>query len=504
MVEQSSFNKLVGATLGNYRLQQLIGRDSIGPVFLARSVNSNTLFSLRLLLPPVEIAPEERVVYLGRFQQEANQVAVLRQAHIVPLEDYGNYQGMPYLVWPYNSASQQLHSYITRYGPLDALTASRYLDQIAEALEYAHERAVLHRNLTTHSIYMETGAPPHQARLAVIEFGVLRMLELACQGQQNVANLLNAGSEGCAPEQLQGKATDPATDSYALGAVLYRLLTGQRAFTGETRDMVIQRILHDPVPPLSKSRGDLPAGLDEIIARAMAKDPANRYRHPIDLAEAYHALAGPRDKARPALAAAAPIPEPRRGRFIAPAAISAPAGASKAPAVSRRRVLYYIVAGGAAAAAVTTVAIVGPRLLSGNSPSSTASSSGTPATGSGVTTTPGSGSSPTKQGHTGTVIAQVSAVPTNSAKTFALANQTNPGILIHLAGGSTFVAFNSTCTHAGCAVNYNSGDKLLECPCHGSAFDPAKNAAVVQGPAQTPLAPIAITVNADGTITTNS
>jgi eukaryotic-like serine/threonine-protein kinase len=498
MVEQSSFNKLVGATLGNYRLQQLIGRDSTGPVFLARSTNSNALVSLRLLLPPVEIAPEERVVYLGRFQQEANQVAALRHAHIIPLEDYGNYQGMPYLVWPYNSASQQLHSYITRYGPLDALTASRYLDQIAEALEYAHQRAVLHRNLTTHSIYMETGAPPHQARLVVTEFGVLRMLELACQGQQNVANLLNAGSEGCAPEQLQGKAADPATDSYALGAVLYRLLTGQRAFTGETRDAVVQRILHDPVPPLSKSRSDLPAGLDEIIARAMAKDPANRYRRPIDLAEAYHALAAPQDRARPALVAAAPIP--------APILRTAPVAAKKAPAVSRRRVLYYIVAGGAAAAAITTVAIVGPRLLSGNSSSSTASSSGAPATGSGVTTTPGSGSSatPTKQGHTGTVIAQVSAVPANSAKTFAIANQTNPGILIHLAGGSTFVAFNSTCTHAGCAVNYNPGDKLLECPCHGAAFDPAKNAAVVQGPAQTPLAPIAITVNSDGTITTNN
>ena len=498
MVEQSSFNKLVGATLGNYRLQQLTGRDSIGPVFIARSTNSNALFLLRLLLLPVEIAPEERIVYLGQVQQEANRVALLRHAHIVPLEDYGNYQGMLYLVWPYSTASQQLHSYITRYGPLDALTASRYLDQIAEALEYAHQRAVLHRNLTTHNIYMETGAPPHQARLTVTEFGVLRMLELACQGQQNIANLLNAGSEGCAPEQLQGRAADPATDTYALGAVLYRLLTGQRAFTGETRDMVIQHILHDPTPSLNRSRGDLPAGLDEIVARAMAKDPANRYRRPIDLAEAYHALAAPQDRARPAPAVAAPIP--------APILRTASVGSKKTAPISRRRVLYYIVAGGAAAAVVTTVAIVGPRLLSGSSSSPTVGSTPTASSsGSTPTSTTGAGASPTptKQAHTGTVIAQVSAVPANSAKTFAIANQTNPGILIHLAGSSTFVAFNSTCTHAGCAVNYNSGDKLLECPCHGSSFDPAKNAAVVQGPAQTPLAPIAITVNADGTITTN-
>jgi thiosulfate dehydrogenase [quinone] large subunit len=102
------------------------------------------------------------------------------------------------------------------------------------------------------------------------------------------------------------------------------------------------------------------------------------------------------------------------------------------------------------------------------------------------------------------VIAQVSQVPTNSAAEFTLPSNGDPGVLVHLDDGK-FVAYDAACTHAGCPVSYDPGSKLLLCPCHGAAFDPAKDAAVVQGPAQTPLTSVPINVdNASGTISLSS
>jgi thiosulfate dehydrogenase [quinone] large subunit len=154
--------------------------------------------------------------------------------------------------------------------------------------------------------------------------------------------------------------------------------------------------------------------------------------------------------------------------------------------------LKLIAAGGGVAAAVLAVALFGRNYLVGNTSPANTSIANTPGT-TPTANTPGTTSN--KQ-----ILAHNSDIPLNSAKTFPISGQNNPGLIVHLPNGQ-FVAYNSTCTHAGCAVNYSQQDKLLECPCHGATFDPAKNAAVVQGPALTPLASIKISVNADGTIT---
>jgi len=487
MVEQSAFDNLAGTTLGNYRLDKLIDKNDLAPVFRARSSKDSGKFLVRILAIPASLTAEARIVYLGHLQQQANQVAGLQNPYILPLLDYGNHQGMPYLVSPDLSAVP-LSAVLAQKGPIDVILASRYLDQITTALEYAHQEAVLHRNLTTDCILVRP-----DGNLVVADFGVMRMLELGRPEAQR--NLLygNSVSSAPAPEQLLGKSSDTYTDVYALGAVLYRVLTAHRVFRGANREEIVQQHLKTPVPSLSTWRSGLPQQVDSIIARAMAKDPVQRFQHPAELADAYYQVVAPGNTARKPLAV---TPPPAAQVNPRPMQVSIQPQRNGQALVSRRRMLALVGTGAGAAVAIAAVAVFAGHYLVGTTSPPATTGTSNPTAGN----PPAQGNQPSSPAASGHVLAHTSDIPLNSAKTFPIANSQNPGLLIHLPNNQ-FVAFNSTCTHAGCPVNYNSQNKLLECPCHSAVFDPSRNAAVVQGPATTPLAKITISVQPDGTIT---
>jgi len=515
MTGNAPYERLIGTTLGSYRLEQIVEQGEAGCVFVAHNNGAGALFRLRILAVAPDLTAEDRIVFLGRFQQEANQVASLQHKGILPLVDYGTHsaggdsQGIswPYLVWP-QLPMRSLSAQLTQTGPMDALLVSRYLDQVAAALEYAHQQAIVHRSLTTDCIFIK-----QDGNLLVADFGVTRMLEIGA-GYSKLAAGKGAYGMGVnsapAPEQILGQPVDTYTDVYALGAVLYRMLTGHRVFRGKSREELIRQHLQAPVPSLATWRSDLPKELDDVIARAMAKDPARRFRQPGALANAYHSVVAPTDKQRVpfftgamSAGANAQAPVERSARIDTPFTERpyVRSAQSRPARISRRRALTFIAAGGGAAAAIAAVAIFGSRYLAGNTSPTLRGPLPTPDASTSVTNTSAVGTTgPSSSGQGKTILARTSDIPSNSAKTFPLSGKSNPGVLIHLPDGR-FVAFDSTCTHAGCMVMYSTQDKLLECPCHGAIFNPAKNAAVVQGPAQTPLAPIAIKVNADGTIT---
>jgi serine/threonine protein kinase len=289
VIKNESFNKLAGAVLGNYRLERFIGQSKIGPSFLART-DARSTYLVRFLTGPVDVAPKDYEEYLEHFQYQASQIATLQHPYILPLLDFGSYRGLPYLVSPHIPL-RSLRTRIDKNGALNTFTVGRYLDQIATALEYAHEHSVLHGSLSVDSIFIRL-----DGQLVVADVGVKSLLEL---NRHNVlVNQLHEWSDGSAPEQLLGKPASPATDVYALGAVVYHLLTGSPVFQGNTLDEIAQLHLYASIPTLTQQRSDLPAGLYSILARALAKDPAQRFHQPGAFANAYHSNLGPMNRTR--------------------------------------------------------------------------------------------------------------------------------------------------------------------------------------------------------------
>lgn len=491
-----SFN---GKVLGNYRVARLLDAHKWGPVFLAND-RAKEKYIIRFLGTPLmedkaaKLTPAERMVTLGHLQREAGNLALLVHPHIVTQVDYGTYQGFLYLVYRYLEYTP-LRSWVTSDGLSDLLRVGRVLQQIASALEYAHAHGVVHRNLSTGCIFVPSGK-----QVMLGELGLLHLREVSLSGtlwQKGRTYPFEGSTESCAPEQLLGEPVDTFADVYAMGAVLYRMLTGHAPFTGETRDDIFRQHLYAKLPPLSTWREGLSVDLDHIIAKAMSKEPALRFKNPTALVRAYYEIVAP-DKAESLFTSPEPIAADLRSRKTLPRQTGSLSSGllsykSDVPVekdnLSRRQ--FVTMAGvGAGVAVVTAAGVAVSRFLN----KSTAGSAAATASGSQVTT---DAATAAQNG----VVAKAASVPINNAVTFPLSHQQNPGILIHLPD-NRFVAYDSTCTHEQCEVHYNVQDHLLVCPCHDAIFDPAKNGAVVQGPATKPLTAIKVVVNSNGTITT--
>lgn len=498
-----------GKILGNYRVEQLVEQLETGPIFLARQANppGKLSYRLRFLALPAGLTPEERLLYLGHFQHEASQLAELHYPDLLPLSDYGIFEGAPYLVSPDHS-SPFLQQVVATSGPVEARLLGRYLDGIAAALTYLHQQGMFHLNLNPRNVFLRQDSQPF-----LTETGLTRLLapQLPATGKQPASELENGApmlrdqrgkvlyglslASAPAPEMLLGQPPDASTDVYSLGALLYYLLTGHRVLRARTLAEVASQHLTASIPSLHTWRRDLPPELDRLLSSALDKTAARRPRNPGALANAYTGIIAPEQAGRKVFATPAELP-------MLPAAAPHPASIPQPRPVDRpfprRRALVLLAAGGGIAlVAGTSIWLV--KLNSRAAAPAASSSNASPSqTGSGPQSTKTNASAP---GQSGNVVAKTADVPLNSAKTFPIANSNNPGILIHLQN-NRFVAFNTTCTHAGCAVAYNQQSRQLECPCHGATFDPSRNAAVTGGPAPSPLTAIPIAVNSDGTITT--
>src|SRR6266581_1129135 len=274
---------LIGTVLGNCTLQKIIGQGGMGAVLLAQHSRPRRWVAVKVLLPASALTAHQRAAFLERFRRETDAAAALEHPNIVPVYEYGERDGFAYLVVPYISGGT-LRDHMEQEGQLPLPKALNYLEQVAAALDCAHERGIVHRDIKPANILMTP-----EGRLLLTDFGLVKII---ADGQAPQIRLTGAGApvgtpDYMAPEQVIGEPVDGRSDLYSLGIILYQMVTGTTPFQGETPMQIAAHQMKTPPPSPRLLRTDLPVATEQVMLRAMAKRPADRYPCGQDLVDAF-------------------------------------------------------------------------------------------------------------------------------------------------------------------------------------------------------------------------
>jgi len=250
-----------------YAIEGLLGTGGMALVFEGRDLARNRAVAIKVLNPEVASA-----VTTARFVREVLWSANLQHPHIVPVLDSGEAGGFPYLVMPLVEGDA-LGDRLAEHPKLPIATAVKYATEVALALDYAHGKGIVHRDIKPDNILIS-----HEYAL-VADFGVARALGVASGNTLTGPGSPIGTLAYMSPEQVLGHPdVDGRTDIYSLGCVLYEMLAGRRAFDGTTLRQIMEQQLHGHPPPLATLRPDVPPAVADAAARAMDKDPAQRYQ----------------------------------------------------------------------------------------------------------------------------------------------------------------------------------------------------------------------------------
>ena len=265
------------ATLGRgYTLERELPGGGMSRVFVAEERALGRRVVVKIL--PPEMA---RDVSLERFHREIHLAAGLLHPHIIPLLSAGDADGLPYYTMPF-IVGESLRLRLAREGRLGLEDAVRLTREVATALDYAHRQGIVHRDIKPENILL------HDGHALVTDFGIAR----AISRSMPVSTLTTVGVTLGTPLYMSPEQGDPdreidgRSDIYSLGCVLYEMLVGEPPFRGRTGAAIVVRHLRDPVPRPSALRPEVPETLDDVVARTLAKEPANRFASGGDLARA--------------------------------------------------------------------------------------------------------------------------------------------------------------------------------------------------------------------------
>jgi len=264
---------LIGKTIGGCEIREVIGQGGMATVYRAHQVSIGRDVAVKVLPPEFM----RQSVSLDRFKREATIVARLAHRAIVPIHDHGEHEGMPYMVMRLMDGGSVEE--LLAHGPVPPDQTLSILSQIAPALDFAHREGVLHRDLKPSNILLDANGDAY-----ITDFGIARIL-----GPDTRA-LTTTGVVGTpsymSPEQAQGHELDGRSDVYALGVVLFEMLTGVRPFEGDTPYSVAVKHVTEPVPSACAINPQLPPSVDQVLYKALAKNRAQRFQTAAELVAA--------------------------------------------------------------------------------------------------------------------------------------------------------------------------------------------------------------------------
>ncbi len=252
---------------GEFRLLRRIGAGGMGVVYEAEQESLGRLAAVKVLRPDLLVSPEAR----ERFRREAQAVARLRHPHIVSVLSAGEEEGTLWIALDLvagRGLNVVIREEVGRGSAVAPARAARLAARIARALEYAHARGVVHRDVKPANILVGPGDEPF-----LLDFGVARDADAG----PTLAGPFVGSIPWAPPEQLAGRSVDGRADVYGLGATLYQCLTGRVPFEGDTVDRAIHRILHEDAVPPGRLRSGIPRDLEAVVLKALEKDPDRRY-----------------------------------------------------------------------------------------------------------------------------------------------------------------------------------------------------------------------------------
>jgi len=260
-------DNLSNTTLGQYQLIEEIGRGGMAHIYRAHQPSVKREVAIKILSPALQSDPS----LVTRFNHEVEVVAALQHPYIVPVYDFGEQNGLLYIAMAFVRGGTLADLIQNSPNGMSIQDVVRIITHVADGLDYAHGKSIIHRDLKPGNILLDERKNPY-----IADFGLAKVLE------QEQAQTLGTGLFGTpaymAPESASQTPVNHQVDLYALGAILFEMLTGQKPYKAKSIGGLISAHMHDRIPNICALQPDLPPAIQHVIEKALAKDPANRYQ----------------------------------------------------------------------------------------------------------------------------------------------------------------------------------------------------------------------------------